>query len=149
MELPIHQLHLGLIQSGVSPDAFGGTERQALYKAQILTRLMARVSITQKQKLAFNLALTEGAVLSRRHALAVERMFVPLERTGGRTQLRSTEFRRKKPAPPRRFSAEEAFAIRSCYLAGGISYRQLARKYNCGLRCINQVVKGWGAYKED
>lgn len=110
---------------------------------------MERISICQKQRLAINLALAEGTVLCRRHSLAVERMVSPLERTSGRTQLRSSEFRRKKPAPPRRFSAEEAFAIRSAYAAGGISIRQLAKIWNCGPRCINQVIRQWGAYKED
>lgn len=108
---------------------------------------MERVSICQKQKLAINLALAEGATLSRRHSLAVERMVSPPQKHGN-YQLRSAEFPKRKPAPPRRFSAEEAFAIRSAYVAGGVSYRQLAKQWNCGLRCINQVVRGWGAYKD-
>lgn len=109
---------------------------------------MEPLSITQKQKLAFKIALAEGCTYSRRHSLAVERMVSPPQKTP-HIELRSAEFPKRKPAPPRKFSAEEAFAIRSAYAAGGISYRQLARKWNCGLRCINQVVRGWGAYKED
>lgn len=109
---------------------------------------MEPLSIHQKQKLAFRLALAEGCTYSRRHCLAVERM-VSVPQSHLHHQLRSAEFPKRKPAPPRRFSAEEVFAIRSAYAAGGISYRQLARRWNCGLRCINQVIRGWGAYKQD
>ena len=65
---------------------------------------------------------------------------------------RTTPINRKPPIPPpRKFSVEQAGLIRSQYNSsnGKFSYRDLAREWNCCIRCINHVVRRWGAYKND
>ena len=42
----------------------------------------------------------------------------------------------------RKFTLEEAEAIREEYKAGGISQNQLARKYNVSQPIINMLLKG-------
>ena len=54
----------------------------------------------------------------------------------------------RQPAPPpKKFTPEQVMQIRAVYGSGVYSYRQLANQWNCSLRCMNQVIKGEGAYK--
>lgn len=102
------------------------------------------LSIIERQKQAASLALQEGSILSRRHYILTGMILSDAKKAP------PLLFNKKRqPAISRKFSAEQAAAIRATYEAGDRSYRQLARDWNCGLRCINQVVRRWGAYKVD
>lgn len=110
---------------------------------------MALLSIAERQRLAVRLASQEGAVLNHRHFLQIDEMITGCKQRKDNRVWCVKNHKKKLPAPPRKFSVEQAAAIRSHYDRGGVSYRDLARVYECGLRCINQVIKRWGAYKAD
>lgn len=103
------------------------------------------LSIVEKQRQAALLAFQEGAILSHRHFLSACYSRAPFK---GVSALDNAPRKKRSPAIPRKFSAEEAAQIRQDYLETR-SYRQLAKKYNCGLRCVNQIIQRWGAYKSD
>lgn len=104
-------------------------------------------------RIAMQLAQTEGVRLCNRHLMQVDPGFGRYEEPEfGLSKIIPAEFsfeRKNLPSPPRRFSPEQAAAIRAAYKRRDTSYRDLAREWHCSLRCINHVVKGWGAYRED
>lgn len=110
------------------------------------------LSIVERQRHALSLAAAEGVVLSHRHHQPIQmpqrenyQSRVPIQTNIQRDW--TTNKIKKLPARPKKFSPEEAAQIRAAYDTGVVSMRDLAQEWNCGPRCINQVVRRWGAYK--
>lgn len=109
---------------------------------------MPLVSIVERQRLAIRLAFAESTILSHRHFSIADRQLNWFPRKNTQA-TRNKCVKKQGYVPPRKFSVEEAATIRTCYEAGGISYRELAIAHHTCKRCINHVVRRWGAYRAD